>query len=156
MLRPFLHLITRIIFDEDYRSWSPLLYCPSFSRYRVRLATKYPPQRPILIRLKPMFLLQYEISSFTSIQNKGRNYIFEHFNLHIFGYQTGRQKILHQMIAGIPWVKAAFNFFMKIILICYGCILIFELFHTFRRFITNQSVCCNFVLHNGNETRTYT
>jgi len=32
-----------------------------------------------------------------------------YLNLHIFGKQTGRQKILHRMITNIPWLQSALN-----------------------------------------------
>jgi hypothetical protein len=35
---------------------------------------------------------------------------FRTLNLYIFGQQTARQKILHRMIANIPWLQAALNF----------------------------------------------
>jgi len=45
---------------------------------------------------------QCERPSFTPIQNNRQNYNSVYFNLCIFGQQTGRQKILHQIIASIP------------------------------------------------------
>ena len=35
----------------------------------------------------------------------------------MFGWPTGRQKILHRMIANTPWLQSALNFFMNGILI---------------------------------------
>jgi hypothetical protein len=46
--------------------------------------------------------------------------------------QTGRQKILHQMIASIPWLRSALNFFLNRILICSGFFQMFELFLPFK------------------------
>jgi hypothetical protein len=39
-------------------------------------------------------------------------------HLYIFGWQTGRHKILQQMIASIPWFQSVLNFFLNGILIC--------------------------------------
>jgi hypothetical protein len=37
--------------------------------------------------------------------------------VNVFGYQTGRRKILHQIIASIPLLPSAINFFLNRILI---------------------------------------
>ena len=66
-----LHLITRIVFDEQYRSLSSSL-C-SFSPlpcHLVHLGPKYSPQHPILKHPHPTLLPQCERPSFTPIQNK--------------------------------------------------------------------------------------
>jgi hypothetical protein len=47
-----------------------------------------------------------------------QNYSSVYFNLYIFGYESGRQKILHRMIASIPWFQTDLNFFLNTILIC--------------------------------------
>jgi hypothetical protein len=39
-----------------------------------------------------------------------------YLNLHIFGEQTGRQKILNRMIANILWLQSTLNFFLNRIL----------------------------------------
>jgi hypothetical protein len=39
------------------------------------------------------------------------------------------------MIASIPWFQSALNSFMNEILICYDCLHVFKLFHSFKRFI---------------------
>ena len=83
----------------------------------VLLRPKYYPQHPILKQPQPTFLPQYERSSFTPIQNNRKNYNSVYLNVHIFGYQPGRQKILHRMIRSIPWLQPL-NFFLNRILIC--------------------------------------
>jgi hypothetical protein len=45
-------------------------------------------------------------------------YCSVYLKLYILWYQTGRQKILHWMIARIFWLQSALNFFLNIILIC--------------------------------------
>ena len=40
--------------------------------------------------------------SYTLISNIRHNYSFVYLNFFIFGYQTGRHKILHRLIAIIP------------------------------------------------------
>ena len=44
--------------------------------------------------------------------------ILIYVNRYIFWYQEGRQKILHRMIASIPWLLSALNFFLNRILNC--------------------------------------
>ena len=51
--------------------------------------------------------------------------------------------IVDQMLAGIPQVQsAAVDFFLSVILICWGYLQIFELFHTFKGFITCVQLLC--------------
>jgi hypothetical protein len=56
--------------------------------------------------------------SFTPIQNNMQNYSSVYLNLCIFGKQTARQKILHQMTASILLLQSALNFFLNRTLIC--------------------------------------
>jgi hypothetical protein len=62
----------------------------------------------------------------------------------------GRRKILHRIIASIPWLQSALNFYLDTILICLCCSQIFELFHTFKGaainlyILTSSNVCCRF------------
>jgi hypothetical protein len=70
------------------------------------------------------------------IQNTRQSYSPGYFNLYIFGKQTGRQKMLHQMIADVSRVQFFLNFCMNLILIFLGCFQIFEVHHTFRLFVT--------------------
>ena len=67
--------------------------------YLIPLGPKYPSQHPTLENPQPIFLPQCERSSFTSIQSNRQNYSFVYLNLYIFGYKSGRQKILNRMIA---------------------------------------------------------
>jgi len=69
---------------------------------------------------------------FTPIQYDRKIHNYVYLNLHIFGSHTGRQKIVQQMIANIPWL----NFFKNGILICLGCSQTCELFQTFKWFPT--------------------
>ena len=71
--------------------------------------------------------------------------------LYISGQQTGRQNILHWMIASIPWFQSALNFFLNIIFIFSSCSPIFELFHPFKETIINL-LYCDFFLHSDLET----
>ena len=59
-------------------------------------------QYPIVEHPQHMFLPRCERPSFTPVNNTRQNYSSMHFNLYIFGYQAGRQKVLHGMIASTP------------------------------------------------------
>ena len=59
-------------------------------------------------------------------------YIFNHK----FWIANWKKKIPHRVIASIPRLQPARNFVMNRILICWGCALIFELFHPCKEFIT--------------------
>jgi len=50
------------------------------------------------------------------------NYSSGYFILHIFGKQLGRHKILDQIVAGIPQVQSARNFFMNTVLTCFSVV----------------------------------
>jgi hypothetical protein len=78
---------------------------------------KYLPQHPILEHLQPMFFPQCERWRFATIKER-QNFMSVYLNHHIFGWQTGRQNILHLMMASTPWLLSTLNFFMKEILIC--------------------------------------
>ena len=95
-----LDFITLVIFGEEYRSFKFLISTLPCSL--VPLRPKYCPQHPILKHPQPTFLPQYERSSFKPIQSSRQNYNSVYLNVYIFGFQPGRQKILHRMIASIP------------------------------------------------------
>jgi hypothetical protein len=59
---------------------------------------------------------QCERPSFTSMQNNVQNYSYVYLNFYIFGHKTGRQNSLHRIIASIPWLQSALNFFVNGIL----------------------------------------
>jgi hypothetical protein len=101
---------------------------------------------------QPMFLAHYGRPSFTPREHKRYNYSSIHLDLYICGEQTGRQMILHQIIASIPWPQPALNFFMIRILIRDGCSQIFEVFQR----IYYLYICCNFALHADLKTWPYT
>jgi hypothetical protein len=112
-----LDLITQIIFGE-YRSLSSLL-C-SFLDSPVTSSLLDP---SILFStlfsntLQSVFLPQCDRPSFTPIQNN-RKIIVPYILIFKFLEDTGRQKILHGMVASNPWLQSAFNFFLNRILIC--------------------------------------
>jgi hypothetical protein len=56
---------------------------------------------------------------FTPMLNKWHSgsSVYSYFNVCVFGYHAGKQKILQQMIASIPWLQPNFIFFMNGILI---------------------------------------
>ena len=80
--------------------------------------SKYSPQHHVLKHPQLPFLPQYQRPSFTPIQNNRQNYSSIYLDLLIFWYQTGRQKILHPMIASISWPQSDLHFFRNRIFIC--------------------------------------
>ena len=147
-----LDLITWIIFGEGYISLISSLCSFLHSCYLIPLRPAYYPQYPILRHPQSTFLSQYEQPCFTHIQNNRQNYSFVYLNLYIFGEQTGTQKILYQLIASIPSLQSALNFFLNRILIRLVCSQIYELFHPFKGIIINlyivMSSCILILRHN--------
>jgi hypothetical protein len=97
-----LDLITWILFGEQYKSWSSSL-C-SFLHCLV-ISSSFGPtmfQHPVLENLQSLLVLPCVRASFTTIWNNRQNYSCVYFNLYTFGWQTGREKILDQRVAGIP------------------------------------------------------
>ena len=72
--------------------------------YLIPLRPKYLPQHPILEHSQPMFLPHCDRPSFIPTQNR-ENYSSVYLNLHIFGQQTGWQKILYWITAIIPTLQ---------------------------------------------------
>jgi len=97
----FLHFITRKMFGEQYRPLSSSLCSFSTPCYFDSLMDKYYPLHLIPKQTQPMLLLQCQGPSFTPIQMNMQSYSSVCLNFYIFGYQTGRQKILHRMAASI-------------------------------------------------------
>ena len=111
-------LITWIIFGKEYsflKSSLRIFFHFSVSSYysgpNILLSTLFSNY------LQPNFLPQCERPCFTPIQNNGQIY----FKLYIFGYRTGRQKILHWIISSIPDFNLLLIFFLNTILVHYGC-----------------------------------
>ena len=88
-------LITRIIFREQYRSFSsslnsfttPMLHRP----YQALIFSS----RSYLKQPQRTRLPQCERRRFTPLQNNRQNYSSAYLNLYILGHHTGRQKILY-------------------------------------------------------------
>ena len=78
-----IHLITQIIFDEQYRSVSSSLRSFFHSRHLVPLRPKYLLQHPILKHPQPTFLPQSQRPSFTPTQSNRQTYSSVHLNLYI-------------------------------------------------------------------------
>jgi hypothetical protein len=70
---------------------SPFPYCI------FPLRAKYLTQHPILELPLPLFFSQCQRPSLTPIQNSKHNDSVVYFNVYIFPWQTGRQKILHSL-----------------------------------------------------------
>jgi hypothetical protein len=73
-----------MIFGEGYRLQSSSLYSLLHSLLCSPLRPKYLPHHPTLKHHQPMFLLQCQRPSFTSIQNNGQNYSFVYLNTYIY------------------------------------------------------------------------
>jgi hypothetical protein len=78
-----------------------------------QLRSEYSPQNPILKHPQPTIFSQCERPSLTPIQNNRQNYSSVYLNLWIFGKETGRQKILHRLIASNIWLQSALYFFLN-------------------------------------------
>jgi len=76
--------------------------------YLIPLRPKYLPQHPILEHSQPTFLPHCDRPSFIPTQNR-ENYSSVYLNLHIFGQQTGWQKILYWITAIIPTLQFSIN-----------------------------------------------
>ena len=113
-----LDLIIQIIFSEGCKSVSSSLCSFLHSRHLILPTSKYSPLHQIFKHPQPTFFPQCEQPSFTSIQINRQNYSSVYLNLYIVREQTGRQKILHRMTAGIRWLQSNLNFFLIGILIC--------------------------------------
>ena len=82
------------------------------------------------------------------------NYTWVHLNLYIFRQQTGTQNILHWLIASIPWLQSALNFFSCILFwftTLFPNILFLPLFHR----NCYQSSYCDFILHSSSDMTMY-
>ena len=100
-----LDFITRTIMGEEYRSLSSSLCSFLYSLYTSSLLDPN-------ILLSALFTNTLGLrSSYVSHPYKtpGKNFISVYFNPQIFGYQTGRQKILHRKIASIPRLNFALS-----------------------------------------------
>ena len=113
---PISFLLLTQIFSGEYVSLSSPLCSFLHPCYLVPLRPKYLPQHPTLKHPQSTFLPQCVRPSFTPIQNR-RNYSSVYLNFHIFGWQNGRQKILHRVVASIPRLQTTLNFFLNRILI---------------------------------------
>ena len=108
-----LDLIARILSCEGVQIIKLFgMYSSTFPCYFFPRNPKYSPQHPILEHPHPMFFPQRERPSFTAIQNKRQNYSSVYFNLYIFEWQIGRQKIQLRMIESIFRIKKFFLIFL--------------------------------------------
>jgi hypothetical protein len=70
------------------------------------------PQHPILKHPQPMFLLQ----SVTPIKTTGKSYSSLYFNPCVYGWHTGRHKIMDRTVVGNPPIQPSPNFFLNAVL----------------------------------------
>ena len=104
--RPILiYLITQILFDEAYRSWSSSLWSLLHSPVTSSLLGPN-------ILLKTLFSNTLSLRSPLNVtdqdsQNNRQNYSSVYFNIYIFGQRDGKQNILQQMTPIIPWLPSA-------------------------------------------------
>ena len=100
-----LNLITWIIFGEEYRSLSSSVR--SFLHSPVTSSLLGP---TILLSILFSYTLSlcsshHMIDQISHPYKTSNKIIILYIVLYIFGYQTARQKILHQMMASIPWLS---------------------------------------------------
>ena len=112
-----LDLITPTLLGEEYISLSSSL-C-SFLHFPVTSSLLGPnilnTLFPNTFSLRSSFNVSDQVSH--PYKTTGKN-CSVYLTLYIFGQNTGRQKILHQMIASIPWLHSSLSFFLNRILIC--------------------------------------
>ena len=99
-----LDLIIWTVLGEEYKSLSSSLCGFLYSPYLIPRRPKSSPQHVILKTPQPTFLYQCKRPSFAHTQNNRQHFITVYLNLCIFRNQCGRPKILHRMIASIPWI----------------------------------------------------
>lgn len=111
---------------------------------------KYFPQHPIF--KQPAYLppSMWEAKFHTHMKDKAKS-LSVYFNLYIFEHLTVRQRMLHRMVASIPWLQSAFNLFVNEILIFYYFSQILEFSHTFKWLISYLCIvilfCITFMKH---------
>jgi hypothetical protein len=131
-LEPHMHLTTPLYMPCQFQSpWSDhpnqilwgvqiiivIMWSPAVLYYLIHLRHTYLPQHPVLELLQSIFLPVYKrpiVTPIKNIQNKSSLY----FIVCIFGEQTRWQKMLDQMVPGIPWDQSYLNFIMNAILNC--------------------------------------
>jgi hypothetical protein len=93
---------------------------------------KYSPQHPLL---KHYLHSSLSVRDHISHQYKTTGNIMVLYIL-IFKFLESRWK--DRMVSSISWISSALNLFVHVILICYCCSQIFELWQIFKRFFTYQ------------------
>jgi len=83
---------------------------PPFPRYLVPPRSKYSPQHHVLKHFQLPFLPQCQRPSFTPKQTKGKIRVL-YILIFKFWIATGRQRILHRMVASISWPQSALYYF---------------------------------------------
>jgi hypothetical protein len=126
----FFFIFSQIIFGEEYELWcsslcSLLHYPVTSSPLRPKFSSVPNPKY-----YQHTFLPHFRRPNFALLYNNRYSYSSVCFNHYIFGYQTGRNMILHLMITSIPWLQSALNFFQNVAFVCYSCSQIFKMFHT--------------------------
>ena len=107
------HFITRTILSEEYRSWSSSL-C-SFLHSPVTSSLLRPN-----ILLSTLFSNSLSLCSTRNLRDQvshpykttGKIIVLYILIFIFLDYKLGRHKILHRMIASIPWLRSALSFFL--------------------------------------------
>ena len=106
-----LNLFTRMIFSDQYRSWSSSICSLLHSSVTLLIFAPNTLLSRLCFNTVSLFFLHRERPSFTPVHNNRQNYIATYFLIFVFlKGEREDKKILDRMVAGIPGVPSALNF----------------------------------------------
>ena len=111
-----LDCMTWIMFREEHKLWSSSLRSLLHSCSFVPLRLKRLPQHPSLKHPQPSSYFNVRDQVLHPHKTRSKITFLYILNFLFLDRKTGRQKILEQMAAGIPWVLSVLNFLMIVTL----------------------------------------